>query len=271
VLSRRNRPQLLVFTYHKTGTVLFEQIMKAVAARFGLRLWERYGVVERIEPAADIAILPHSLLAPGFAEGHFRAVRVVRDPRDIWVSGYFYHRRCREAWCTNVNFDPTPPILYPRVDFSVQHRPEEWKRAYLERLGGRSYQQNLLLRDRAAGLAFELEGYTGWTLEAMRDWRLDGEVLDVRLEDIGRDFDGTLTAVFRHLGFVDADCRLALELARPFDIAQMSDEAVAGNPHIHSRQVSKWREVLSPMQVVLFERQYVELIVRLGYPLAIPP
>jgi hypothetical protein len=30
------RPQILVFTYHKTGTVLFEHVMRAAAARFGL-------------------------------------------------------------------------------------------------------------------------------------------------------------------------------------------------------------------------------------------
>jgi len=93
---------------------------------------------------------------------------MVRDPRDIWVSSYLYHLRTREAWCTNTTFDASPPIVYPRVDYSFQHRSEEWKRAWLDRLGGRSYQDNLRGLDRDRGLAFELNGYTDRTLTAMR-------------------------------------------------------------------------------------------------------
>ena len=165
-------PQIVVFTYHKTGTVLFQSILASVAAQFGLKFAEYFGYVERIDPGLDIALLAHSLVPPRFAARPFRAIRVVRDPRDIWVSGYLYHRRCSEAWCTNTNFNPSPPITYPRVDYSFQHYPEVWKQRYLAWLGGKSYQQNLLDRDRPAGLAFELEGYSGQTFKAMRDWRL---------------------------------------------------------------------------------------------------
>jgi len=258
-----------VFTYHKTGTVLFEHVMRAVAARFGLTVAVQYGLIEKVDPTADIVLLPHSLVGPDFAARPFRAVRVVRDPRDIWVSGYLYHRRCREDWCTNVDFDPSPPITHPRVDFSFEHFPEDWKRGYLAWLGGKSYQHNLLERDRQEGLAFELAGFTGRTLDAMRGWRLaSSDLLFVQLEAVMRDFDGVFAAIFEHLGFSADECAQAVELARPHDIARMSDEAVARSRHINSRTISKWREFLSTTQIDEFERRYGDVIANLGYRLS---
>ena len=48
----------------------------------------------------------------------------------------------------------------------------------------------------------------------------------------------------------------------------MSDEAVARNPHIHSRKISKWRDFLSAAQLGKFERRYGDLIANLGYRLS---
>jgi hypothetical protein len=263
------RPQILIFSYHKSGTVLFARIMEKLGARLGLSVRTQRGMVYDIDPAADIVRLPHSLLGFTLARP-FRAVRVVRDPRDIWVSGYLYHRHTNEGWCVNSNFDPTPPIGYPRVDFSMLHRPERWKRGWLARLNGRSYQQNLGERDQAAGLAFELEGYTGCTLAAMRAWRPLPGTLDVRLEDIAADFDAVLARVFQHLGFTGEECACALEIAAAEDINRMDDTALAANPHIHSRTLSKWRETLSAEQLRQFERQYGDLVTGLGYDLSSP-
>jgi hypothetical protein len=263
------RPQILVFTYHKTGTVLFEQVMRAVAARFGLTMAVRFGWVEKLDPSKDIVLLGHSLVGRDFAARPFRAIRLVRDPRDIWVSGYLYHRRCREEWCTNAEFDASVPITYPRVDYSFEHYPENWKGDYLAWLGGKSYQANLLERDRESGLAFELAGYTGRTLDAMRGWTLaTPDVLQVKLEDVISDFDGALGAILKHAGFSEDERAQAVELARPHDIGRMSDEAIAESRHIHSRTISRWREFLSAAEIDEFEKRYADVIVDLGYRLS---
>ena len=98
--------------------------------RSGLRVHVQYGMAYAIDPAPDVVLLPHALLGFQLARP-LRGVRIIRDPRDIWVSAYLYHCRTNEAWCVNTDFDPRPPITYPRVDFSMQHRPERWKRAWL--------------------------------------------------------------------------------------------------------------------------------------------
>ena len=261
------RPQIFVFSYHKSGTTLFDRVMRKLAVHFGLSIRVQYGMAYDIDRVANIVLLPHSLLGFGLARD-YRAVRIVRDPRDIWVSAYLYHRHTIEAWCTNADFDPRPPITYPRVDFSMQHRPERWKRAWLSRLKGKSYQQNLLERDQAEGLAFELDGYTSGTLAAMQAWQPLLGVLDVKLEDIARDYEGTMRSVFRHLSFSGAELETAVQLVADEDINRMDDAVLAANPHIHSRTLSKWRMLLSDMQVYNFEQRYGRLLLSLGYELS---
>ena len=252
----RSRRQILISSYHKTGTTLIAHVMEKVAVRLGLSIATKYGMAWGLDITSDIILLPHSLL--GFALNRpFRSIRLVRDPRDIWVSGYLYHKRCTEGWCINTDFDLTSPILYPRVDFSFQHRPERWKRRYLQRLNGKSYQRNLVEKDQSSGLEFELQGYTGSTLEAMQAWRSQSvSNMDVRLEELQRDYDTGMWAILRHLGLSDDECSLAVEIARSEDIMRMDDATIAKMPHVFSRTSSKWGEYLSPDQVRQFERQY---------------
>jgi hypothetical protein len=261
----RVAPQLIVFSYHKSGTSLFLHVMTKVSRRLGLTLLNRYGMVDRLDLEPDVILLPHSLLrAP--LDRPYRAIRLIRDPRDIWVSGYLYHLRCEEEWCRNTNLDPTPPIGWPKVDYSVAHWPEDWKRRYLERLGGQSYQQNLLNRSVADGLDFELEGYTGCTLATMREWKLNGaDALDVKLEDVMADFDGAMLRIFDHFGFTADQGRAALDVARSEDVRRMDDAAIGERPQIQSRTISKWRNVLPAAQIARFEECYGDLIRTLGY------
>jgi hypothetical protein len=264
----RVSPQLIVFSYHKSGTSLLLHVMTKVCDRLGLTLANRFGRVDELSAAPDVVLLPHSVLrAP--LDRPYRAIRMIRDPRDIWVSGYLYHRHSEEEWCVSTDFDPTPPISWPRVDHCFAHWPEAWKRGYLERLNGRSYQRNLLERSTADGLDFELEGYTGCTLAAMREWTLNGaDALDVKLEDVSADFDGAMRRIFDHFGFDAEQSRAALEVARSEDVNRMDAADIASRPQIHSREISKWRSMLSPDQVARFEAAHGDLIRDLGYDLS---
>lgn len=267
-----NRQQMLVCTYHKSGTTLFHRVLEPLAKQLGRRFGVLYGMVREIDPAIDMVLVGHSLLRP-MHRPPSRYVRIIRDPRDILVSGYLYHLRTREGWCTNTNFDPTPPIIWPRVDFSMQHRPEEWKQAWLNRLQGKSYQQNLRDRDLTQGLIFELEGYTASTFAAMRHWKPPADSLDVKLEDITTSFDATMLRIFQHLGLTEEECATALRVAAAQDINRMDDAALERNTHIHSRQVSKWRDVLPARVLRMVERRHGDLISMFGYdaPTAFAP
>jgi hypothetical protein len=113
----------------------------------------------------------------------------------------------------------------------------------------------------ASGLAFELDGYTGCTLEDMRAWQLTlPEVLDVKLESIAASFDTTMREIFEHLGFPEADHDDAVAIAAAEDIARMDDASLAANQHVHGRTLSKWCDLLSTSEVRLIESRYGEVI-----------
>lgn len=261
------RDQLLIFTYHKTGTTLFGNVMEKLCRELGLTLSKVYGATQFVDPRPDVVMLIHSLLG-ALPQRPFCAVRTIRDPRDIWVSGYMYHLHCAEPWCLSTDFDPTPPIRFPRVPAAFHHRRERWKRDYLHGLNGVSYQENLKRRDRAAGLAFELDNYTGATMEAMRGWPHGAAVRDVKMEDIAADFDGEMGGVLRHLGFAEHELPALLRVAASEDVARMDGATLAANAHIHGRALSKWRTALAPAQVAEFERRYGDVILGNGYRLS---
>src|SRR5262249_37323907 len=144
-----------------------------ITTLFGWQKELHLGLVKCIDLSKQMVVFAHSLVDFELSAIPHKGVRLVRDPRDVWLSSYLYHQRCRERWCISENFDLTSPILAPRVPYSQQHRSEDWKRAYVEGLNGLSYQRNLLSRDADSGLDFEMNRYTDWTVEAMLAWKHD--------------------------------------------------------------------------------------------------
>jgi tetratricopeptide (TPR) repeat protein len=265
------RPPCYIFSYHKAGTILFSNIIKRLSTLLPIVTAVRGQLINRLFRKKHIVLFYHSEFANRVdIEFPFRAVRIVRDPRDIWVSGYLYHRLCQEEWCTHSQFNITGPIGFPQVDHSMIHRSESWKQKFLARLDRKSYQRNLLDRNLEDGLQFELEGYTGNTLDTMCRWPLKGfsEVLQIKLEDIVCGFDNSMQTIFHHFGFSEGESRAVLGVIRAEDINRMTDAEIAANTHIRSRNISKWRQFLTVRQVSAFERLYGDLVVDLGYDLS---
>jgi len=265
--NRRTMPHRpwALFCYHKGGTMLLVGAFREIAQEFGLRFRTVLGRPDTI-PDADIILFAHSLVEPDELPRGFRGVHLVRDPRDVVVSGYLYHRRTDEAWCTNVSDDVSEPIRHPRVPYSQEHRPEAWKRAYLESLGGRSYQSHLLELPRDEGLAFELDHYGRWTLESMERWPGgDPRILELRFETIMADFDGAFGSLFRHLELEGEDLAAAMELAQRHDLSRRSDEELSEDPHVSSRNTTRWKGYFTDDLRRLFKERHGHLLVSLGY------
>ena len=260
--------QIYFFCYHKAGTTLVRQILETVSPLVGWRFGSVEGAASDGDPAMDAIQFEHSLIEFDLAARPHRGVRLVRDPRDVWLSGYLYHEHCREPWCVNGSFDAARPISFPKVPYSQQHRSEKWKRAYLKALGGISYQDNLKRLSLEDGLEFELVRYADWTISAMAAWKPDPHTIDVRIEDFMADFDGVLGRILRHCGVDEGEIPRAVAAASVADIRRMSDDDLRSNPHIHSRQISKWRTRLTPRQIAGFEARYADEIRQIGYSLS---
>ena len=138
----------------------------------------------------------------------YRMVHVVRDPVEVLISGYLYHRRLPldERWL----FRPAPE------------------------LGGRSYADHL--ENAAPSRAMMAEVGTAddelrMLVLAYRDVERDPRAMNVQLENFFDDFDGTVRRVLRFLLFDEADIPAMAEAAKAFDVRRWSDEELRDNEH----------------------------------------
>ena len=178
-----------------------------------------------------------------------RVVRFIRDPRDLLVSAYHYHRRGAEAWCTLP--DPVD-VDWWVVNGAVPDglRAGESLHAFLNRVP---------LQD---GLAAEL-AFRRHHLESLRAWPVDDpRVRLFRYEDVL----GNEAAVFREIvQFLNLPAwtrPAAAWLAR-----RHAADARGGKPgHIRNPTGGQWREHFGPELRRRFAADYGDLLERYGYP-----
>ena len=94
-----DRP-LLIGTQHKAGTLLMELIFEAVARRLGLRFVVDYDAALRPQADIDIYFSGQTAFHNDWRKKKedFAGFRVIRDPRDLMISGAHYHIRAEESW-----------------------------------------------------------------------------------------------------------------------------------------------------------------------------
>jgi sulfotransferase family protein len=223
---------------HRVGTVWFRRVLGAVSERYGLTMQVRKN--RAIEPGVDV-IYNFKASLPLDGIGPFRASHIVRDPRDIAVSGYHYHLWTKERW-----------VHIPREEY-----------------GGKTYQEYLKSVAAEAGLAAEITRLAGGMFKGMAAWDYRRpEFLELRYEDVIADEHGWFTKLFRHYGFTDTAVEESVEIAGGFSFSKVTGrkigEAATGS-HLRSGRHGQWREDFSPANVALFKRLTGDLVVRLGY------
>lgn len=223
----------LIGTFHKTGTVLIKSIFEEGARQGLLNLWQ---AESQAEPEAwtvcfaEHCHFPEAALKPP----HHLAV-LIRDPRDVIISGAHYHCRAEEAWL-NI--------------------PEN-------RFGGRSYRDAICaLRSDEERFAFEMENAGGDTIRHM------AEVLDqfpnadvVKYE--------TLISDHQLLHFDRLLTELGIDLAERTPLLRVAyDHSLFGGAkslHIRDGSAEQWRSAFSPAMMSQFSERFDEVAIRLGY------
>jgi Sulfotransferase domain len=232
------RPLIVHCSHHKAGTVWFGTVLRSVAATYGLRFQRGRG--EPVDATADVAFFGNARFfrRDDLGGRPFRGSHVIRDPRDVVVSGYHYHRWTKEEWV---------------------HRPDP-------RWGGLSYQAYLAARDEHDGLLAEIERSARSDLAEMAGWDYDQpEFLELRYEDVLEDEAGAFAALFRFYGFDEPAVRAGLEAV---DEARLDRAAALARPeptHVRSGQPGEWRALFGPAHVARFKELTGDLVVRLGY------
>jgi hypothetical protein len=239
-------PAVLVHcAHHKVGTVWFQRVLSTVAGFYGLRFTEVPASEDSPGSppvlASDIDIVVYhranDFRPEDLAGREYRGSHLIRDPRDMVVSGYHYHLRTDEPWV---------------------HEPKD-------RYGGLSYQAFLQGIDEHDGLMAEIERCARSSLAEMAEWHYARPgILELRYEDAVRDEVETFTGLFRFYGFNDAAVERGLTIVEHFS-RRSGPHAGDADPHVRSGQPGEWRRSFGVDHIARFKELTGDLVVRLGY------
>jgi len=91
--------RVLVGTHHKTGTVWMSSIFNSIASYYDLKLYANRGNKSFISPSSNFDILFQDKSYFDFDNiSDYKGLHIIRDPRDVVVSGCFYHGKSSEKW-----------------------------------------------------------------------------------------------------------------------------------------------------------------------------
>lgn len=229
-LAQLSARPIYVGTYHKTGTVWMIRVFQAFAEKAGRPF---VNISQKPPSAARSAVLLHEhSVFDGVDLDRGRGIRVIRDPRDVIISGMHYHRKSTDAFL---------------------HRPME---------DGRTYQQILnAMESDEERLLFELHNAGAKTIREMLAWQERENFRTVRYEDLMSGGMACWRAVFAHLGVRGRALKFGLNAAWENSLFG----AARPDPHIRKGTTGQWREAMPPRVVAEMESLFPDALHRLGY------
>jgi hypothetical protein len=242
------------FGHHKAASRWATLILGDLAASLGLRTltvytpveWDGYpdlgGLVADRSP--DLLIYPNARQVDADSLGPLRGFHMIRDPRDIIVSGYFSHRYSH-------------PEVFPKASrFGTELPPHRAELAAL---------------DIDAGLSREIE-FSGQFIDAMATWNYaQPHIFEVRMEDVIEDPLAHWTAIVAHLGWPrpPSDPAFLAKVLERHSFRRLAGGRDRGDldiTHHYRRGVAgDWRNYLTSDHLAQIRRRYDDLVERLGY------
>jgi hypothetical protein len=224
-------PLLVHCCHHKVGTVWFKRVLNASGEHYGLQLID--GDQSRAVVGRSILLDDHSHIDTARLPA-FRGSHMVRDPRDVVISAFFYHKRTKESWA---------------------HEPKS-------EYGGKSYQEHLNQFDEAEGLAVEIRRSAGTVIRDMTEWNYaDPRFLELRYEEHLADEETGFTQVFEHYGFTPEAVATCVEIALGFSLNKVR----TASKHIRSGQPDEWKKHFTDEHKALFKDLTGDAALKLGY------
>lgn len=239
-------------SFHKCLTMYYLNVMKGVYNRF--RIKERYRHFESLEGMFYNMQKNYRVISTNnFAidlnrlEDDFRITRFIRDPRDLIVSGYFYHKRGAEPWFRQKN--PTLKYWSPINANVPTNMPN-----------GISYAEYLQQLPKEEGLLAEIE-WRQFHLESLRQWFEDDRIKIFRYENIINNSEAVFDAIFRFYELSILERKFGVFLAGRYSLKRSASKS----KHIRNPKPGQWREHFTPKVEIYFNNQYGDILDLLSY------
>lgn len=253
---------ILHFAYHKCLTKYYQKVILQMVQKYGWyykhcgpspQVFKEQLALTKKLPLRIIHLNNHRVLP----SEPFKATHLIRDPRDMIVSGHRYHKTTKE-----------PGIIRPQKSW-------EWLTAYRETLEqfidpfplpkkGVSYQEYLNQTPKEAGLAVEMvfRKQCNGGIDTMTSWtQKNPKVLCLRYEDIIGNEKESFRKIFTHYGFKAPQISYGVMLAEKNSLKSVK----ASNVHCKDGSLAQHKKHFDDSHRKLFEYLWPGLIKQLGY------
>jgi hypothetical protein len=227
--------KILIGTHHKTGTVWMQSIFRNICLNHSLVFFA--GIQADLPENYDIFLEGHSKFDLDAVKVPFRGLHLIRDPRDVIISGCFYHAKASEAWL---------------------HRAQQ-------DLQGFTYQESL---NRCSTLdekiMFEMEHAGKHAVDQMLQWNYHlPAFLELKYEDLLNNTDLTLFhRAFLFLGFPELALPSLLLIAQH---NSLFSGHLGKSAHIRSGEARQWMKYFKRSHKKRFLELFGDALIRLGY------
>lgn len=239
--SFSNPYKIIIATHHKTGTFWLKTIFQSLALRYRLKMISVSKYTENEKKLLesqewDILFVGHSNISVESIQEPYRGIHMIRDPRDMIVSGCLYHQKTDELW--------------------AQKQQEKY--------GGMSYREKLLsYKNMDDKILFEMEGSSYGNIRTMMAWDYQNKnILEIKYENLIKDEKLFLFhEIFSFLGVSGGQIGTALNIA--WNGSLFSGKVKSS--HIQSGQPQRWKKYFKKVHRQRFEELFGDCLAKLGY------
>ncbi len=250
------KPCLIHCSYHKCLTAYYSRVMDVLYNHLmpwgnGFRHFNSFidHFYDHLGQYKIISVNNHLLDFRRLS--NYRITRFIRDPRDLVVSGYLYHKQAIEDWSR---------IIGPEEEAweTVNgHVPPGMKRTD-------SYASYLQRLSQDEGLIAEID-FRRHHFKTMATWPSDNpDIMILRYEDIIGDERRAFQTLFSFYDLPWLEKKIGGCLAGMYAAHRFRQTP---SPHIRNPEPGQWRRHFTAKVNDYFNENYGDLLITLGYPM----